>query len=172
MIKSVFHRGEMAHWCLQPWRNVHVHKDLPWWWHRLRTNSAGTCTRSWGRRTARTWSCPPSACPLLLLWSHLGPRVWLFHRLLFVFSVNILKDNISRLKKRYLCHLLRTPFPDTGFPKTNWEPCWNISSIFALRCLLPQLHSNSKLALDTANKIFLTKGFPKPKIRSRIHSWI
>ena len=31
--------------------------------------------------------------------------------------VNFLKDDISRLKKCYLFHLLRTPFLDTGFQK-------------------------------------------------------
>ena len=77
-------RAHMVHQGLQHLRNVHkwqVRKDPPWWWLRLQTHSAGSCTRSWGRLTRRTWSCRPSACPLPLLWSLLGPRVWPCHRL-------------------------------------------------------------------------------------------
>ena len=41
----------------------------------------------------------------------------------------------------------------------------NLSPTFALRCLLPQLQSNdNNFALDTANKIFVKKGW-KPKAR-------
>ena len=40
----------------------------------------------------------------------------------------------------------------------------NLVETFALRCLLPQMQSNSKFTLDTANKIFVKKGL-KAKMR-------
>ena len=150
----------MAHkiQCLQPVQKCQVHMDPHWWWLRLRTTSAGTCTRSWGRRTARTWSCPPSACPLLLPWSHLGPRVWHSHRFLFVICKHSQRQYFQ-IREALSLPSLEDTHSGYRFPKR----IENLVETFALRCLLPQLQSDSQFTLDTANKIFVKKSFPKPR---------
>ena len=46
-----------------------------------------------------------------------GAKGLTLSQVVFLLFENILKDNISRLKKPYLFLLLRTPFLDTGFVK-------------------------------------------------------